>query len=280
MSQHQSMQPDIPQQQDELDEEQVTLRRDEQFHLWIENIADIITIFKADGTIFYQSASITRILGWDVEDRIGQNIFTNPITHPDDVQVQHAFLIDAVNNPNKTVTSTFRLQRKDGSSCYIEAIGRNLLHYPLVQGIITTYRDITERMELEKRKEEFIRIASHELRIPITSLKGHTQVLKMMLEGHSAMEEPIEYLSIMEKQIGRLTRLMNDLLNVTKIRAGIMDYKDSLFEVHPFVHNVVTLLQHISPQHTLRITGQSHAILFADKDRLAQVVINLITNAI
>ncbi|GHO83158.1 PAS domain-containing sensor histidine kinase [Dictyobacter formicarum] len=275
-----STQPDSFWPQYKPGEVQALLNKDEQFHLWIENIADIITVFKADGTIFYQSASITRILGWAVEERVGQNIFTNPITHPDDVQAQQAFLIDAINNPNKIVTSTFRLQRKDGSSCYIEAIGRNLLHHPLVQGIVTTYRDITERMELEKRKEEFIRVASHELRIPITNLKGHTQVLKMMLEDHDAMEEPIEYLSIMDKQIDRLTRLINDLLDVTKISASMMDYKDTLFEVDAFIHNIVTLLQHISPRHTLRITGQSYATLCADKDRLAQVMINLIMNAI
>ncbi|GAC1357017.1 MAG: hypothetical protein NVS2B12_14560 [Ktedonobacteraceae bacterium] len=274
-----SMQPDGSQLQERKDTEQAILSRDEQFHLWLENIADIITVFKADGTIFYQSASITRLLGWEAEERIGQNIFTNPITHPDDVRVQQAFLIDTINSPNKTVTSTFRLQRKDGTSCSIEAVGRNLLHHPLVEGIITTYRDITERMELEQRKEEFVRVAGHELRTPITSLKGHTQVLKMMLEGQN-MAEPVEYLSIMEKQIDRLTRLINDLLDVTKIRAGIMDYKDTLFEVDTFVRNVVTLLQHISAQHIINVIGQAHTTLFADRDRLAQVLINLIMNAI
>ncbi|GLV59263.1 hypothetical protein KDH_60900 [Dictyobacter sp. S3.2.2.5] len=275
-----SMQSGGSQRQDESGEEQTLLNRDEQFHLWIENIADIITVFKADGTIFYQSASITRLLGWAVEERVGQNIFTNPITHPDDIQAQQAFLIDAINNPDKVVTSTFRLLRKDGTFCYIEAIARNLLHHPLVQGIVSTYRDITERMELEKRKEEFIRAASHELRAPITNLKGHTQVLKMMLADHDAMEEPVEYLSIMDKQIDRLTRLINDLLDVTKIRASMMDYKDTLFEVDPFVRDLVILLQHNSSHHTLRFSGESHATLCADKDRLAQVIINLVMNAI
>ncbi|GCE06045.1 sensor histidine kinase [Dictyobacter aurantiacus] len=275
-----SMQSDDSQRQDTLSEEQALLGRDEQFHLWIENIADIITVFKADGTIFYQSASITRLLGWAVEERVGQNIFTNPITHPDDIQAQQTFLFDAINNPDKVVTSTFRLLRKDGTFCYIEAIARNLLHHPLVQGIVSTYRDITERMELEKRKEEFIRAASHELRAPITNLKGHTQVLKMMLAEHDAMEEPVEYLSIMDKQIDRLTRLINDLLDVTKIRASMMDYKDTLFEVDPFVRDLVVLLQHNSSHHTLRFRGESHATLFADKDRLAQVIINLVMNAI
>jgi PAS domain S-box-containing protein len=276
LSPHQSTPSDDRQGQETSPSDQY---RDEQFRLWLENIADIITVFKADGTIFYQSASITHLLGWDAEDRIGQNIFINPITHPDDISIQKAFLLDTIHTNDKTVTSTFRLQRKDGSYCFVEAIGRNMLHHPLVKGVIATYRDITERMEIEQRKEEFIRVASHELRTPITSLKGHTQVLKMMLAGHD-LDEPIEYLSIIENQIDRLTRLINDLLDVTKINVGSLDYKDTLFAVDPFVHNIVTLLQHTNPHHTLRLSGQSHAQLFADRDRLAQVLINLVNNAI
>ena len=256
-------------------------RSEERLHLLIENIADVITIFQADGTITFQSASIEQILGWQPEERIGQNIWQHSIVHPADEQVHQTFFRELQLHPEKTIFGTFRLQHKDGSYRFIEAIGKNLLENAVLQGIITTYRDITERMELELRKDEFISVASHELRTPVTTLKGHAQVLKMLLEEqHLQDAEVFEYLDIIDHQINKLTRLITDFLDISRIKAGILDYKDETFDFDSFLHSTIKMLQPVYPTHVLKVSGSSQAIVSGDTDRLGQVLINLVNNAV
>ena len=80
----------------------------------------------------------------------------------------------------KIFTDEFRLRHKDGSYRTIDAIFRNLLDDKKINGIIANYRDITERKIFEHQKDEFIGIASHELKTPVTSIKAYVQILEEM----------------------------------------------------------------------------------------------------
>ncbi len=153
------------------------------------------------------------------------------------------------------------------------------MNSPEIQSIIATYRDITEPEELEQRKDEFIAMASHELKTPLTSLKGYTQVLKMDLES-MGLHQMIEDLSVMEHQIDTLIRLIGDFLDVSRIKAGKLADQYEAFELDPFVQEMRKILQRISPHHTLTLTGEAHCSLVGDKERLGQALINLVNNAI
>src|SRR5260370_30390307 len=80
-------------------------------------------------------------------------------------------------------------------------------------------RDITERKEIERRKDDFISMASHELKTPITSLKGFTQVLQLRLKQH-ADQKALRFLSIMDAQLNKLTNLIYQLLDLSKLHQG------------------------------------------------------------
>lgn len=129
------------------------------FRPLVQNISDIVKLLAADGTILYQSPSVQRVLGYVPEERIGSNIFTQPLVHPEDLPNKQRFLADALRHPGSPVTAEFRLQHADGSWRDIEAVGVNMIDDPLIGGIVATYRDVTERRRAVQR-ERFLSEAS------------------------------------------------------------------------------------------------------------------------
>jgi nitrogen fixation negative regulator NifL len=118
------------------------------FRSLIENASDIISILESDGIIRYESPSIERILGYRPEELVGCNAFE--FIHPDDVAGIHQVLTEMLTRADSVESREFRYRHKDGSWRVFEAIGRNLLHDPVVRGILITSRDITGRKQTEE----------------------------------------------------------------------------------------------------------------------------------
>lgn len=139
--------------------------------------------------------------------------------------------------------------------------------------------DITEQKQLERRKDEFISMASHELKTPITSIK----LLNEMLLQTFAKRQDHESLYILGKmndQINNLTRLISDLLDISKINQGKLEFDKEWFDLICLIEEVVENFQLVSKKHKITISGQSKIMVYADKNRLGQVLINLLSNAI
>src|SRR5262249_4825184 len=130
--------------------EEAPSESEERFRFLVQNSWDIISLFDAEGTVLYQSPSVERLLGHRPQDRIGRNVFSDPIVHPDDLGRKRAFFDAIRGRPGAPITAGFRLRHADGSWRDIEAVGQNFLHDPSVAGIVANYRDVTER----KRAEE------------------------------------------------------------------------------------------------------------------------------
>jgi PAS domain S-box-containing protein len=146
-------------------------------------------------------------------------------------------------------------------------------------GVTGASREVTEQVELEQRKDNFISIASHELKTPITVLRGFTQLLTRQFDQQGT-QEPVSMLLKMDAQISRLVKLIDELLDASKIQAGRLDYEEESVDLDALVHETVEILQGSNPTHSLRVSGATHTIILGDKDRLGQVLTNLITNAV
>jgi PAS domain S-box-containing protein len=145
--------------------------------------------------------------------------------------------------------------------------------------VILMSHDITERQLAEKRKDEFISMASHELKTPVTSIKGFTQVLRSRLK-HGGDEQAQHFLERMDMQLNKLTKLINDLLDISKMQAGKLPLQKEMFRLDEVVREIVENLQAVTPTHKLRLEEIMEVEVYGDRDRIGQVVINLLTNAI
>ena len=142
-----------------------------------------------------------------------------------------------------------------------------------------TNTDITERQALEQRRDEFIGIASHELKTPLTSIKGYTQILERMLRDHPN-EKVNLYLTRTNTYVDRLNSLIADLLDATRIQAGKLQFNLSEFDFDQLVKDGVDSIQPTAMHHTIEIVGKANVKVGGDRNRLEQVFTNLLTNAI
>jgi len=154
--------------------------------------------------------------------------------------------------------------------------------------------DITERRRLEQRKDEFIALASHELKTPITALKLSTQLLQRHLQKAETAAQGLAHdtspnagdgitarqLSRMNEQLNKLTELVNDLLDVSKIEAGKLDYHMQEVDFDTWLGEYVEDLRPLSEPQGIVLTRSGTGTLVFDTDRIGQVLTNFITNAI
>ena len=252
---------------------------EERFRLLVQNASDIITILSAEGVILYESESVEHILGYSPKDRIGKNIFKDTIVHPDDIIIKESAFKTAIAVANKKVKAEFRLRHKDGSYREIEAVYVNLTADPRIGGIVANYHDVTQQRTLERHREEFISIASHELKTPITSLKGYVQIMQDMFSaaGDSMSTELTNKLDV---QVNRLNNLIKDLLDLTRIRHGQLEMRKSNFKIDKLIDETVAELQLASKKHLIVADLNAGKKINADKERIVQVLNNLVSNAV
>jgi PAS domain S-box-containing protein len=167
--------------------------------------------------------------------------------------------------------------RKDGSQIPV-IVGAALINKNTSE-FIAIILDITERKKLEQRKDEFISIASHELKTPLTSIKGYTQILEKIINQMG--DERLQlYLKKTNTYINRLNSLIGDLLDVSKIQAGKLAMNFSEFNFDNLVKDSMESIQHINSHHKVVLEGKINQNIVGDKHRLEQVFTNLLSNAI
>jgi PAS domain S-box-containing protein len=119
--------------------------REERFQSLLEHSSDLITTVDADGVIQYQSPSISRVLGYEPAELVGENALD--FVHPDDETAVQSALQTALDDPDTTPKVEYRMRREDGSWAWLESIGNNQLDNPAVGEFILNSREVTERRE-------------------------------------------------------------------------------------------------------------------------------------
>ncbi|MFL5869432.1 MAG: ATP-binding protein, partial [Thermoleophilaceae bacterium] len=147
------------------------------------------------------------------------------------------------------------------------------------EGTVWTIRDVSERARLERVKSDFVATASHELRSPLTSIKGFVELLDRSPE---LGEREREFVTVILQSTDRLVDLVNDLLDVARLEAGKMEVHPRLFDLGDVVREVATLMRPRvdEKQQHLRIRvppGLPRAL--ADPVRVRQIITNLVSNA-
>ena len=255
-------------------EERLRISENRYRHLFDSNL---IGVFVSDfaGTFLDANDAFLNLLGYSREELLAETMQRDTLTPPE----FHYLSQNAVKALQETGASgTYEKE-------YLHKSGKRIAVLVAVTRIEQTdtcigfVLDISERKELDKRKDEFISMASHELKTPVTSLKGFLNLLQRRLITQED-EKTLHYLARMDTQVNKLTRLINDLLDLSKMQSGQLDYQAERFQVDALVQEIVDNMQGTSHTHRVLLEGQAQAEVFGDRDRIGQVLINLLNNAI
>jgi two-component system CheB/CheR fusion protein len=138
--------------------------------------------------------------------------------------------------------------------------------------------DIQEQKIKEQKKDEFISIASHEMKTPLTSANGYLQLLERMLDGNNTQAAFLANKAL--KSVTRLNNLITELLQVNKIQYGKLNYNITTFDFNKMVDETIEDQRNASPDYTIIKKGKIASEITGDRERLQQVVINLVSNGI
>jgi len=164
-------------------------------------------------------------------------------------------------------------------------------HWVKVQGVVVndekkqpvmmlgTILDITETKRDEIRKNDFIAMASHELKTPLTSLKAYIQLLAKKL-GPANDSFVNNALSVSNLQINRMTDLIHGFLDLSKIDPGKLKLKMQDFEINKLISETIAEVNVINTNHTITFDPQDNISVMADREKIGQVLSNFLSNAI
>lgn len=176
--------------------------------------------------------------------------------------------------------------RPDGTFYSVAFMASPILEKGKSVGTIIELRDITdekrkeaERVRLERQKDDFLAVASHELKTPLTSLKAFNQVLELTFKRKGDYQSS-ELLSKMDTQINKLSALITDLLDITKIEKGKLQFKYEYFDFNEVVQEVLESVLLTTNSHKLITDMDKSRTVYADRERTGQVILNFLTNAI
>ncbi|WP_183557094.1 ATP-binding protein [Mucilaginibacter sp. SP1R1] len=227
--------------------------------------------------IIITSPRLTEIFGLDPDEKVTHQQLRDMV-HPDDKQT----LLKAFEIAEKTSIYLYdaRVVWADGSIRWIRTSGKLIFddrHKPL--RMLGTTHDITERKQDELMKNDFIAMASHELKTPLTSLKAYTQLLvvKAKKMGDAFF---IGALEKSENQINKMTRLIHGFLDMSKIESGKLQLNATVFDVNLLTAEVVADSLPGAMEHDILFNAGAPVLITADKEKIAEVIGNLISNAV
>ena len=147
-----------------------------------------------------------------------------------------------------------------------------------IKGAVTVVRDMTRAKAMDRIKEDFLSIAAHELKTPITALKGYTQLTLRRIGDLPELGSARRYLHTIDEQADRIGGLVQKLLDVSRIHTGKLDLQWSEFDLHKLITVTAERVRLMSPSHTIALDGTPVTVV-ADMQRIEQVIYNLLENA-
>ena len=238
-------------------------------------LEDGVAAFDENGRMLHINDSACDMLGIPTDKEYDFDDFTKALGMP---EITSAILVTetTINIPEYTI-------KKKAGTELITDVSFNVFNYDIGKtGYLIVIQDITDRALLEKSRREFIANVSHELRTPLTSIKGATELI---IEDDQ-LPEPMRkrFLSIVMNESDRMTRIVKDLLVLSRLENRRMSWKMSRFSIHSALSQICDALNSEAQDHGHTLTFDSSIpegeIIAADKERIEQVFTNLIGNSI
>ena len=253
----------------------------------VENAADAIFSTDNNDLILTWNRGAEVLFGYSKEEAIGKNLTT--LLPPDRL---HALedIRAKVRISGALRNMEARGRRKNGALIYLALSVSPILDSDgKIVALLRVAKDVTEKKHLEirlkqldKMKSDFVSNVSHELRTPLTAIKGSVDNMLDGLTG-TLNEKQQRYLYRMKTNTDRLSRLINDILDLSKIEAGRIELRSANIVPYRLIHEVVEQLRPVANEKLVSIETpirEQDLAAWADPDKVTQVLINLLGNAI
>jgi PAS domain S-box-containing protein len=280
-------------------EAEAALRESEaRFRALVQNDPDVIAVVDEAMHLIYLSPSAEPVSGIPAEQMLGPIESSPRFVHPED-QERTLALFDAVAGQPRAVTSAeARIKHAELGWRWFQITIMNLLEDPSICGYLFNLRDITDRKhaelaseaalraqqaaiaELERlnqSKTRFLSTISHEFRTPLTAIIGYSELLASNIANPAIAEDA----AIIHREASRLNRLVDDILLVDRVDAGHMSLKMKPVDVNALIQDVVATFRPLTDSHRFPLDLEpSLRMIDGDRDRLAQAITNLVSNAV
>jgi PAS domain S-box-containing protein len=250
---------------------------------------DAIISKTLQGVITSWNPAATKMFDYTEAEAVGQHI---SLIIPKDRIEEEVFIIREIEQGRRVNHfETIRVSKNGKMVPISVTVSPVLDSLGKIIGASKIARDISERLIaqeenarlyeqvrlLNDKKDEFIGLASHELKTPLTSIHGYLQILSRMVKD----ERSQEFLQKARQQVKRVNVLISDLLDVSKIEAGKLQLNSERFNMVKLAADVIEMLAHNNTKFTIVLKSSvKEAFITADPHRIEQVIINLLTNAI
>lgn len=144
--------------------------------------------------------------------------------------------------------------------------------------MLGTVLDITEFKRLQQQKDDFISVASHELKTPMTSLKASMQIVDKLIKTNGSADTVPVFIERANSSLNKMQHLIESLLNVSKIAAGQLLLNKSVFKVADMIDQCCDHVR-MAGKHELILTGDTNVEIYADREKIDQVIVNIVNNA-
>jgi PAS domain S-box-containing protein len=257
--------------------QQTLEEREQKFRLLADSMPQLVWTGDVQGNINYYNQSVYNYTGFTEAQVMGEGWLS--IVHPDDREENLRAWLHAVTTGTNYIFE-HRLGLANGQ--YRWQLSRAIPQRDAQGNIrmwVGTSTDIQEIREMDEQKDLFIGMASHELKTPVTTIKGYVQLLQAMYaEGADIFLQ--DSLGTIGRQVASLTTLITDLLDLSKIKAGGLQLVREDFDINEMAEEIIANAKQVNPGHCISFSQAPATIVQGDKDRLGQVLVNFLTNAV
>ncbi len=263
------------------------LRRQERLtKMILSSAGDGIVGSDYEGVVLFVNGAATRILGCRESDLVGKSLHeVAHHSHPDGTPfpAEECQTHRAITEAHAVAVREDVFWRRDGRPVPIEMSVAPIVDGDEVHGAVTTFRDVSQRLEVERLKNEFVNVVSHELRTPLTSITGSLSLLANGVMGPvPPAHQPL--LEMARRNAERLGHLVDDILDLDRLDAGRMPLRPVLTDAAELVAQAVGALQPAARVAEVdlesRLPDEGVAVAHVDPHRMTQVLTNLVGNAI
>jgi two-component system, OmpR family, sensor histidine kinase VicK len=244
----------------------------------VESSNDAIISMSLDGFITSWNYSAYLTFGYTAEEAIGQSVF---IIIPEDRQQEEVDILERLRNGERI--KQFETQRKTKDKKVLE-ISISISSVKDSRGIIIgsskIARDISERKQVERRKNDFIGMVSHELKTPLTSVRSYVQMLLLEAKKRNSDGFIINALTRTDVQTKKMAHMIQDFLNLARLEDGKVQIQKQVFDLDDLINETAGDAQLFTSNHKIKTELSSGISVLADRDKIGQVLMNLLTNAI